>query len=202
MKDKDIIEGNSVLAEYMGWVKTDKKLNEYIGFEHPKQKGITNFVFNYDNDWNELMKVVEKIETTDYGSFSSLRFTIVGGYCGIVVSDNGTTHSDVITEKIEKSEKIAVWKVCLDFIKKNNNDTKIKEPYLYDIDRLSSGETDKIVIDYSDGDSNYTQIEEEINKLKSLGYKTNTEYSGGNNHLIREVQYYKTTIYKQNGNQA
>ena len=115
MIDKDIINGNSILAEYMGWKRTNEKLDEYPGFENPNQKGHINFIFKYDTDWNELMQVVEKIESTDY-PYSDLRFTIAGNYCGIIIHDNGRVQSEVITEHIEKSKIEAVWKACLDFV--------------------------------------------------------------------------------------
>ena len=120
MSEKEIIEENAILAEYLGWIRTGQKFNGYPAFENPKQKGHTSFVFNYDSDWNELMKVVEKIESTDYYPFRTLSFTIIGNYCGIVIDDNQAVHRDVITEKIEDSKIKAVWKACLSFVKEIN----------------------------------------------------------------------------------
>lgn len=54
-------ENNKLIAEFLGWTLDNQELNSY------RKKEVGKFIykkFDFENDWNWLMKAVEKIENS------------------------------------------------------------------------------------------------------------------------------------------
>lgn|ERR1035437_6933497 len=57
-----IVEGNKLIAKFMGWVIDDSFPDKGRVYRSPKGNIELDTTFKYDKDWNWLMPVVEKIE--------------------------------------------------------------------------------------------------------------------------------------------
>ncbi len=64
MSKEEILENNIIIAEFMGWIKTEIKHEYYNKNDNWVDIGVLNArSFSYNHDWNWLMEVVEKIES-------------------------------------------------------------------------------------------------------------------------------------------
>ena len=70
----------------------------------------------------------------------------------------------------------------------------LEKTYDFIVNKLNT--KDSITIRYSDGDSDYQEIERVLEQLKNEFYKVNTESQTGKNYLMREAINYTTTITK------
>jgi hypothetical protein len=119
MESKEIIEGNKLIAEFMGWrfeTIHDQYGGELLAYfqdelrwrgERPEYLDTmcsSEHGYAFHCDWNKLMPVVEKIEAMDHYS----RVTIENNFCGINDMDE---LSGVGDSKID-----AVWKAVLCFV--------------------------------------------------------------------------------------
>lgn len=64
MEYKQIINGNKLIAEFMGYKSTGKETGEPTYIHENMEKGTIIWAgqFGYEKDWNLLMKVIDKIE--------------------------------------------------------------------------------------------------------------------------------------------
>lgn len=108
MEDSKIIQGNKLIAEFMG-VKMGEPYMWRIGSTVP----LTEEHLAYHESWDWLMPVVEKIETTEIHGLATASVCIEDTECEI--KDYGTDSSSFAYE--EGDTKIeAVWKACVAFI--------------------------------------------------------------------------------------
>jgi hypothetical protein len=136
MKQEEIIEGNILIARFMGY-KTYKELqtlpeeDKFLSdcfFMHDN----ADFNFNwepeslrYQSDWNWLMKVVEKIESLDYDPKVTHTYSVD-------ISGNGTTIQPntwagerwMIRHNKKNERKMCTWLCVVDFIKFYNKKNK------------------------------------------------------------------------------
>ena len=130
---KNIIENNKLIAEFMGVF--DKILSTsnihswsdapfYYTTEDTREKVIKNIskYTKYSKDWNWLMKVVEKIESIEYGIY---QVDILQEGCKILercrlLIDKRVGKLESDTTKIE-----SVYLACVEFIKWYNNQNKV-----------------------------------------------------------------------------
>lgn len=119
---KQVLENNKLIAEFLNWefdvieFIAPKEFETIIPFNHQSKKTkalecFTTSIYKvidlkFHSDWNWLMKVIEKIESSGY------RVEIVKHICGIYLSDK---EKIIISENIPKIE--AVYNVCVEFIK-------------------------------------------------------------------------------------
>ena len=110
MSKEEILRCNKLIVEFMG--------AEVV--EHPRK---TVFKFNggnvinlvslkFHSDWNELMKVVEKIESLEYNDIH-YEFQIYGGCSVYVMSNNG---EEVVCVDNEESKILCLYKAIIKFI--------------------------------------------------------------------------------------
>ena len=129
---KNIIENNKLIAEFMGVF--DKILSTsnihswsdapfYYTTEDTREKVIKNIskYSKYSKDWNWLMKVVEKIESIEYGIY---QVDILQEGCKILercrlLIDKRVGKLESDTTKIE-----SVYLACVEFIKWYNEQNK------------------------------------------------------------------------------
>ena len=112
--EKEIIEGNKLIAEFMGLVAYNEK-------GHPYEYGY------YHQRWDYLMEVVEKIEAPGNFPDKTIKegadFIIYCGNCSVNYSDDDReynhTHPEACSTRIE-----AVWKSVILFIEWFNEQTK------------------------------------------------------------------------------
>lgn len=107
-------EDYKLIAEFMGWTLDDADTDMYR-----KPEGYVNIYrklanFNFHTDWNELMKVVNKIEKLYHSVFISSSMVYVSGDEGTVVLPI-TIYNEGGYTKIE-----AVYLACVAFIKWHN----------------------------------------------------------------------------------
>ncbi len=78
MTEQEILEGNRLIAEFMGYTVYKKRYprNHGIGAPEAEYKDCILEKTKYHSDWNELMKVVEEIEQTGYGVTIGMRSAI------------------------------------------------------------------------------------------------------------------------------
>ena len=98
---------NKLIADFM-----NSKVSENTYFINGMYKEVNNL--KYDNDWNCLMEVVEKIESfEDENRCAKYNFIIEQSFVEIVYNNN----SDTIVN-IDRETKIkAVHDACIEFIK-------------------------------------------------------------------------------------
>ncbi len=107
MSEGEILEGNSLIAEFMGIPK-----REQTGFEHPSN-------LSYNSSWDWLMPVVENIEGAGH-TMHIVRFDVC-------IKENNTISSPTICfiqGNIKKGKIIVVYKSVIEFIKWYNNQQK------------------------------------------------------------------------------
>jgi hypothetical protein len=62
MNKEEIVEGNKLIAKFMGWVIDDSFPDKGRTYRSPKGNIELETTFKYHVDWNHLMAVVEEIE--------------------------------------------------------------------------------------------------------------------------------------------
>jgi hypothetical protein len=113
MEKKEILEGNKLIAEFMG-VDTIVK----DGFDVNGKSYL-----NYESSWKALMPVVEKIEQdTPYN------FRIQHLECEVfsIVSDGFISHKNTLTETNGFTKTEAVYDAVIYFIKWHNENNPTK----------------------------------------------------------------------------
>lgn len=115
---KEQLEGNKLIAHFM---------NEYHDFWWERDPFNEMRKAKYHEDWNELIRVVEKIESFDNGRYC---FFIVQNECDIALDDEYDEKGDLLdapnfSSKC-KSKIESVWLSTVEFIKwyNENNDGK------------------------------------------------------------------------------
>lgn len=104
------VENNKLIAEFMGWKQqtnpTERWFNHWFNTEGKRQSDLF-----FDFDWNDLMQVIEKIESLDHCQIDiSLNWCRIG-YKGTLFNYDSRDYFKGIT-KIE-----AVYNACVEFIK-------------------------------------------------------------------------------------
>ena len=126
MTPQEILEGNKLLAEFMGYEKSSED-KDFIFYKHPDGKGIViqsqhdckvfhthelmeikGFIFHRSWDW--LMEVVRKIELIGYTVSVSKNRCRISNFKNI--ANVGLTINTSEDNKIK-----AVWYACVEFIK-------------------------------------------------------------------------------------
>ena len=105
-------ETNKLIAEFMGyeWLEINKP---YIAVKQPN--GGTK---HFQTDWNDLMEVVEKIESLGYNlQKNNNSYTIVGNRINIKPYYNKNFYYKTSFNKTTETTKIeAVYNTCVTFI--------------------------------------------------------------------------------------
>lgn len=137
MENKEIIEGNKLIAEFM----EVKNVREYTLNEKHKcliisdDDGFIEYVeginfLSYNDSWNSLMPVVEKIEKLGFDSRIHGNNSDDGYLCDFLESNTNNEISCFVTWQDSGGTKIqATYKAVVKFIKwynenKNNNNGK------------------------------------------------------------------------------
>lgn len=137
MNQKEIIDGNKLIAEFMGYEKEQPKWSPYERYLMPiwddkKLKftstkwSVPDIKLPFNKDFNTLMSVVEKIEKTGYGYdvmiSSDMESDDIHGtmwHQGCIISD-GTS---ALAETTSDSKIESVWAAVIDFIEFYNLQT-------------------------------------------------------------------------------
>jgi hypothetical protein len=136
------IQNNKIIAEFMGCTNF-KMYNDSFTFDHPnktKWEWSNRFKDNietnnfsssssfYDNDWNWLMEVVEKIESLEFYpknstciGFDSFGVEINKNRCDITRYGDFTSH---LLQSNGNTRMETVYNAVLDFIKWYNEQSK------------------------------------------------------------------------------
>ena len=122
MTDKEIIEGNKLIAEFMQLktIKRDGMSDSYMFVLHPGfiPREVCPANLEYHTSWDWLMPVVEKIENAPNYDFF---FHILGNGAFITTTrvENFRDGSpDIVESKIVHDSKIdATWLAVVEFIK-------------------------------------------------------------------------------------
>lgn len=115
MTEQQIIEGNKLIAEFMGLWESEKGYLYNPQFE----RGFKVDELQYDLSWDWLMPVVEKIEELNYD------VNILGGaWCIIKDVDPDRSEGEEIIDTSGLSKHQATYKACIEFIKWHNENTK------------------------------------------------------------------------------
>jgi len=121
MTQEQIIEGNKAIAEFMGWrfikwcgQEYEDKIPMYQRFENNElvHPGIFHLP-QFQDTWNILMPVVEKIEALDQVSCMDCRVKLERKYCAIYY-DMGIESYEFSKTGISKID--AVWQSVVSFI--------------------------------------------------------------------------------------
>ncbi len=126
--EQEIIEGNKLIAEFMGAEVDNRGLGEAAWLTAPKKK-TSNWIpidaLQYHSSWDWLMGVVEKIESL--GFFTLVATSRMGGYKYYM---NIATGVGIVNETMDNPSKFmgqsdskidAVYKTVIEFIKWYNN---------------------------------------------------------------------------------
>jgi len=109
MSESEIIEGNKLIAQFLGLTIITDGISLFDTNYKPLAK--------YHESWNDLMPVVEKIESLGYC------FRIESN--DIFIMDNETSE-ELINADDNKSKIDGVWWACFRFIEWNNKNNKNK----------------------------------------------------------------------------
>ena len=118
MEQKEIIEGNMAIAEFMGIKVFDWKPRNHDRLIMANSCGDFDYEdiedYNPDVDWNKLIPVVEKIE-----GYDNFKVSIFRRCCDIEeIGNDRYFPSDPMVEVTGKGTKIhAVWLAVIEFIK-------------------------------------------------------------------------------------
>lgn len=122
------IENNKLIAEFMGFSKVTRehKLEFSYNIKGFAQLGLSETVpsgLKFHSDWNWLMEVVEKIESS-VSQFNIKIYTLANTYTdvSIIVSSRKRIDIELQTSKIE-----AVYNAVIEFIKFYNSPQEIKK---------------------------------------------------------------------------
>lgn len=131
MDQREIMKDNILIAEFMGFIKSETFGKDYINPEDPSENGWQTAYdpygrdFKYDSDWNWIMRVVEKIENihgkTDEDLEEGLYKIEISNYypwytCEITAS-NFQFKGESVHSKIN-----SVWVAIVKFIKWYNDE--------------------------------------------------------------------------------
>jgi hypothetical protein len=115
MEQKEIIEGNEIIAVFMGGHKRDMEHGDLI-WDHANYMSPLVCKYptelEYDKNWSWIMPVVEKIESLG-------KLVRIEGYvCEMTAAANEDPRLVPFKIKKHKNTKIqAVWEACIDFIR-------------------------------------------------------------------------------------
>jgi hypothetical protein len=119
METKEIIEGNELIALFMGALWGEHSKMWGIGKAKYIEVGKKQFVsaiehhkpidLKYNSEWNWLMPVVEKIESLEFG------IEVVGNYCKVIGAN---------IQCSQPTKLQATYKAVIEFIKWYNLNTK------------------------------------------------------------------------------
>lgn len=124
MEEKEIIEGNGLIAKFHGWCHIPTPKGKGKGYWDFPEWGIAQWdagSFEYHSSWDWIMPVVEKIEAIHHiweGHYLSIEIT--QGYIKV----HGTRQTMIRNVSVEGSKIKAVWLACIDFIKWYNTLSK------------------------------------------------------------------------------
>ena len=126
MTTQEILEGNKLIAEYMGAKRKEYSITnrEHYLFRDGRKYLTENLIFHSSWDW--LMPVVEKIESlpTDKENGEEFQFSITGDGIAITQYDDG---SGIIASRVNylgKSKLEFTFEVVVEFIKWHTNEVK------------------------------------------------------------------------------
>ena len=116
MQDKEIKEGNKLIAEFMGWEIKSNRALQHDDYGIVRGMLLTDLPFN--KSWDELMPVVENIEIVHYSNYS---VCIMKDSCDISLSTKYTIAGDDIDapsfEKNKTTKLISTFESVVEFIK-------------------------------------------------------------------------------------
>lgn len=145
MSTENTIENNKLLAEFMSIIFDDDK-NEYYD---SKEGLFIGLKLKYNSDWNWLMEVVEKIETTSYNVPQKFQ----RGFMKNTLTATGTIYSDyddrkeflgwssyctlgtqtlwdstMLSEDVKRYDNkiVAVYNACIEFVKWYNSKPELQ----------------------------------------------------------------------------
>lgn len=122
MIEKEIIEGNKLIASFMGVKIGVDEINFILGRSQPNRE----LAINYNESWDYLMPVVEKIVDTPMEDFINEE-TEDGGYLYLVTfgmrTDIGEWMVRFRGQELYTADTLikATWEAVIGFIKWNNN---------------------------------------------------------------------------------
>lgn len=104
-------ENNKSIAEFLGWTLDDEELNTF----RKRVNGIYRYAnFKFQTDWNDLMEVVEKIETIEEQRFLFQISTRQGFYAEV---RERFSYETKIEDAWGETRIEAVYDACVEFIK-------------------------------------------------------------------------------------
>jgi len=110
MKEKEILENNKLIADFMGVKIGVESYSWRSGCTEPLQERH----LNYHASWGWLMSVLEKIDNIDGGAYQTIIYSVS---CHIIV--------DKDTSFMGTGKKIdAVYQAVIDFVNWNNSQHK------------------------------------------------------------------------------
>ena len=104
------LENNKLIVEFMEYtIQTDPKESWFGRYYKPNYGWIKENEFYFNTDWNDLMQVVEKIESLGY-------FMQIDSI-GCIISQKNVD----LFKTNSRNKKEAVYNSCVEFIKYYNN---------------------------------------------------------------------------------
>lgn len=127
MEATEIVEGNRLIAVFLGATILPDQGSEKITHYVIKGKHLIDPIMDYHTNWNHLMPVVDKIEEINNGEYY---FEIVTGVCRVyTIDERGMVETDIIHGSLELNSKIeSVWHCVVDFIQWYNSQPEILTP--------------------------------------------------------------------------
>lgn len=122
--ETEIIDGNKLIAKFMGIMVTDFKWKTYHTLVYCDENGEWDFsyleYYNPHSDWNRLMPVIEKIEASGYIVEIWLS---LGKGCKIFKPN----YEPSVSFSCESNSTIeAVWMTIVEFLEWHNKESKVQ----------------------------------------------------------------------------
>ena len=118
MTQEEIIEGNKLITQFLGLTIITDGISLFDTNYKPLAK--------YHESWNDLMSVVEKIESLPLINDAGICVLIEHSYCRIYL-DNWGDYTTVAENATKKNKLSAVYLSVIEFIKWYNKNLKLKQ---------------------------------------------------------------------------
>lgn len=124
MTKEEINEGNNLFAKFLGYVNTTPLDNYFNIYQNKEGKMLETMSMSFHSDWNQLMEIVDKIESLDLSDIkiknketyfgASAIITINSFSCSIEIVG---VYTDFIKITESKTRIEATFRLCVEFIK-------------------------------------------------------------------------------------
>lgn len=120
MTEQEILEGNNLIAQFMGYIQEETIDEGWLMWKRNKQDAISFRTLTFEKNWNELMPVLDRIESlTAEDGRGVVNFVVTQDSVYCVISQGGEA---IIADYQGETRIECTYGAILKFIKWHNQD--------------------------------------------------------------------------------